>query len=145
VAGGQARAARSEMNNMRAIAVQAIAMSIFVTSAAFASDVRHSRFPESVMGTWVAGSEACKADTRSTFTLSATAYEHPDASCTVDWVTETASADGPVYAAHAQCSKPSGSAQKTISNLMVRPKDNGQISIGSDFDNLKVYRRCASK
>ena len=86
---------------MRTVAFQAIAMTIFMSSAALASDVRHSRFPESVMGTWVAGSEACKADTRSTFTLSATAYEHPDASCTVDWVTETKSADCPVYAAHA--------------------------------------------
>ena len=129
---------------MRRMAVQAIVMTIFASSAALASDVRHSRFPESVVGTWATGSEACKADTKSACTLSATAYENRDASCTVDWVTETASANGPVYAAHAQCSKPSEPTQKTISNLMVRPKDNSQISIGSDFDNLKVYRRCAS-
>ena len=130
---------------MRTVAFQAIAMTIFMSSAALASDVRHSRFPESVVGMWAPGPEACKDDTKSTVTLSATAYAGSDTSCTVDWVNETASANGPVYSAHAQCSKPSAPAQKTTSNLMVRPKDNNQISIGPDFDNLKVYRRCASK
>jgi hypothetical protein len=130
---------------MRTVAFQAIVMTIFMSSAALASDVRHSRFPESVVGMWAPGLEACKDDTKSTVTLSATAYDSSDTSCTVDWVNETASANGPVYSAHAQCSKISAPAQKIISNLMVQPKDNNQISIGPDFDNLKVYRRCTSK
>jgi hypothetical protein len=130
---------------MRKIAVQAMAMTIFVSSAALASDVRHSGFPESVAGVWAPDAEACKDAAKSAVTLSVKAYERSETSCTVDWVTEMATADGPVYSAHAQCSKPSEPAQKIISNLMVRPKDNSQISIGSDFDDLKVYRRCASK
>ena len=128
---------------MRTVAFQAIAMTIFMSSAALASDVRHSRFPESVVGMWAPGLEACKDDTKSTVTLSATAYDSSDTSCTVDWVNETASANGPVYSAHAQCSKISAPAQKIISNLMVQPKDNNQISIGPDFDNLKVAKKAS--
>lgn len=130
---------------MRTVAIQAIAMTLLMSSAALASDVRHSGFPQSVVGQWAPGSEACKDGSKATITLSAKTYANSDASCTIDWVNETATADGPAYSAHALCSKPSEPAQKTISNLMVRSKDNNQISIGPDFDNLKVYRRCASK
>ena len=91
------------------------------------------RFPESVVGTWATGSEACKADTKSAFTLSATAYENPDARCTVDWVTERiGKCEWPrLLPLMRNAPNHRSLLQKTISNLMVRPKDNSQISIGS--------------
>jgi hypothetical protein len=98
---------------MRAVGVQAIAMLIFASSSALASDVRHSGFPESVVGMWAPESEACKDATKSTVTLSEKAYERSDASCAIDWVTETASADGPVYAACAM-----------LQTIRVYPKGN---------------------
>jgi hypothetical protein len=130
---------------MRAVAIQMIATAMFVSSAAIAADVRHSGFPESVVGMWVPSSETCKDATKSTVTLSATTYVSSEANCAVSWVNETASARGAVYSAHVQCSKPSKPAEKIVSNLIVRPKDNNEISIGSDFDDLKVYQRCSIK
>src|SRR5882757_509996 len=131
--------------NMRTATIQAIATAMFVSSAAVASDVRHSGFPESVVGVWAQSPQACKDATKSAVTLSAKTYVSSETNCAVDWVNETASARGPDYSAHMQCSKPSEPTQKVVSNLIVRPKDNNQISVGPDFENLKIYQRCSTK
>ena len=130
---------------MRTATIQAVATAMLASSAAFASDVRHSGFPKSVVGVWAPSAEACKDAAKSVVTLSAKTYVSSETSCAVDWVNETASARGPDYSAHMQCSKPSEPAQKVVSNLIVRPKDSNQISAGPDFDNLKVYQRCSTK
>jgi hypothetical protein len=130
---------------MRTATIQAIATAMFVSTAAVASDVRHSGFPESVVGVWAPSPQACNDAAKSAVTLSAKTYVSSETICAVDWVNETASALGPDYSAHMQCSKPSDPAQKVVSNLIIRPKDNSQISVGPDFENLKVYQRCSTK
>jgi hypothetical protein len=105
--------------------------------------VRHTTIPESFWGRWAPGTEVCKNADKSVIVLSATTYVSSQANCTVDWVAETAGAGGPIYSAHIQCSNRAGKAQRTTSNLIILPKDANQISVGSEFGNLKLYQRCS--
>jgi hypothetical protein len=34
---------------------------------------------------------------------------------------------------------------KTIANLIIRPGDDGQISLGATFESLAAYRRCPAR
>jgi hypothetical protein len=106
--------------------------------------VRHTTIPESFWGSWAPGTDVCKNADKSVIVLSATTYVTPEANCTVDWVAETAGARGPVYSAHIQCSKRAGKAQRTISDLIILPRNANQISLGSEFGTLKTYQRCSA-
>ena len=117
-----------------------IAVIALASSAAFA-DVRHEFIPESLRGSWGAGSDGCGAGDESIIALSANAYERAGERCTVEWVSETAGPTGPIYSAYSRCqSQPAG--QRAAANLIMRPEDVNRIAIGPDFENLKVYRKC---
>jgi hypothetical protein len=105
--------------------------------------VRHTTIPESFWGRWAPGTEVCKNADKSVIVLSATTYVSSEANCTVDWVAETAGARGPIYSARIQCSNRAGKAQRTISDLIILPRDANQISVGSEFGSLKIYQRCS--
>jgi hypothetical protein len=51
----------------------------------------------------------------------------------MQWVTESAGADGPIYSAHVRCSSPSAPQETS---------DRGELSAGPDFKDLKSYRLC---
>jgi len=59
-------------------------------------------------------------------------------------VAETPSSKGPIYSARLQCSNKSGQAPKKVTNLIIRPGDTNQISMGPAFDSLKPYQRCSA-
>jgi len=49
-----------------------------------------------------------------------------------------------MYSAHLQCGKLEEKAPKTQSDVILYPKDDKQISIGSRFSDLKDYQRCSA-
>src|SRR5262249_24880766 len=85
--------------------------SVLLLGAALA-DVRHVSVPEWLWGTWAPSAELCRDD-KSIIVMSEKSYMTSQANCTVQWLTETAAADGPIYSAHMRCSLPSTPEQET--------------------------------
>jgi hypothetical protein len=115
-----------------------VILAIVAPNVALADVVRHDVIPEPYLGAWAAtGSD------RFVFELSAKIYANSDASCAVNWVSETAGASGPIYAAHLRCSRRSERAGASFeSNLILRPKNSNEVAAGPDFMRLRVFRRC---
>jgi hypothetical protein len=106
--------------------------------------VRHSFIPEDLRGQWMEAETRPQA-ARYVIDLSATAYQGSQASCSVDWVSQTAGRRGSIYAAHMQCLDPLARANvKTLANLIIWPVDGDQIKVGPDFESLRVFRRCSA-
>jgi len=126
------------------IASLLVAVVAFTSHAALADIKRHASVPEALQGTWGAGSGGCKPDDKSVIVLAAKTYSGPNAKCSIDWLSETASPKGAIYSAHMRCSAPP--AQKaSISNLIIRPDATDQISVGADFTHLTAYQRCPAQ
>ncbi len=104
--------------------------------------VRHTTVPESLWGSWAPDIDLCKNGDRSVVVLSATNYVTPEANCAVYWVAETAGRSGSIYSVHIGCVKRAGKSQKTISDLVISPRNANQILLGSELGGLKIYQRC---
>jgi len=125
-------------NIMRAVIAFAAAL---LASASLADTVRHLTVPERFWGTWAPSADLC-SDSKSTFVVSAKGYVTSQASCAIQWVTETAGADGSIYSAHMRCSNPAAPQETTEMNRIIVTNDRGQLSAGPDFNDLKSYRLC---
>ena len=128
---------------MRIIGVSIVVIAL-ASQTAVADIKRHASIPEALWGSWAPSQDGCKGDAKPVIVLAAKAYSTAERKCDVDWVSETAGARGPIYSAHLRCSsKPP--AKASISNVIIRPDDAKQISIGSDFNKLKTYQKCDAK
>ena len=116
---------------------------MLLPGATFADSVRHLSVPERFWGIWAPSTDLCRDD-KSIFVVSAKGYVTAQANCTIQWLTETAGADGPIYSAHMRCSNPAAPEQMTEVNRIIMSNDRGELSTGPDFRQLKVYRRCPS-
>src|SRR6516164_593809 len=116
---------------------------VLVPEVAASYGVRLSAIPETYWGTWVPAAEICQDANKSAIVLSAKAYVTSAVNCAVDYVAETPSPKGPIYSARLQCSNMAKPAPKTATNLIIRPSDTNQISMGATFDGLKPYQRCS--
>jgi hypothetical protein len=103
--------------------------------------VRHLSVPERFWGTWAPSAELCR-DKKSIIAVSSQGYETSQESCAVQWVTETAGRSGPIYSAHMRCTMAAAPDQKTELNRLIIPQEDGQVSAGPDFNDLKSYQRC---
>jgi hypothetical protein len=126
---------------MRAVSFSALLL-VLGSQFANAGDVRHPRFPESVVGTWATSAEMCGANGTSRFVITAGKIVDPKLECTVEYVVETAAPAGPIYSAHGYCTDKTQSAEKSILNLVVQPRSDSQISIGLTLGSLADYQRC---
>ena len=117
---------------------------MLVPQVAASYGVRLSAIPEAYWGTWVPAAEICQDANKSGIVLSAKAYVTTTVSCAVDYVAETPSQKGPIYSARLQCSNMAGRAPKKAANLIIRPGNTDQISMGPAFDSLKPYQRCSA-
>src|SRR5262249_53507124 len=118
--------------------------SVFVSSAALADSVRHLTVAERFWGTWAPSADLCR-DSKATFVVSAKGYETSQASCTIQWVTETAGADGPIYSAHMRCSsraEPPEPTETREENGVFVSNGGGELSAGPEFKDLKRYHLC---
>jgi hypothetical protein len=57
-------------------------------------------------------------------------------------VSETPGQNGATYSARLQCTD-NQTHKKTSANLIMRPGDANQISVGSTFKSLRGYQRCS--
>jgi hypothetical protein len=94
-------------------------------------------------GSWALSADACNNQDKSAFVLSANAFTGSDGSCSVLWVSETASVRGPNYSARLRCTN-QRSQKRPESNVIIRPNaGTNQISLGADFSSLETYQRCS--
>jgi len=92
---------------------------MLLPGATFADSVRHLSVPERFWGIWAPSTDLCRDD-KSIFVVSAKGYVTAQANCTIQWLTETAGADGPIYSAHMRCSNPAAPeslAEKEVSDF----------------------------
>jgi hypothetical protein len=115
-----------------------------LTDIAVADIVRHGSIPHAYIGSWAPSATSCAPRSGSVVVLSAKRYVGAERKCSVRAVYETAGPHGPIYSARMQCSGPAGASRKSVRNLIIVPAGTGQLSLGSDFDNLKSYQRCQS-
>jgi len=101
--------------------------------------------PEAYWGKWAPGAEPCEGGGTEVIVLSAKAYAGPLGKCGVASVSETPSPKGSIYSARLQCTDSSQTQKKTSANLIIRPGEANQISVGSTFENLRAYQRCSEK
>jgi hypothetical protein len=136
--GVELRVAHSAGHTMRTIIAFASAL---LSSAALADTVRHVTVPERLWGTWAPSADLCR-DSKSTFVVSAKGYVTSQANCAIQWVTETAGSDGPIYSAHMRCASRAEPQETSEVNQIIVSNDRGQLSAGPDFKDLKSYRLC---
>jgi hypothetical protein len=74
--------------------------------------------------------------------VSAKGYATLQATCKIQWVTETAGTSGPIYSAHMRCADPVKPNELTEVNRVIVSNDREELSAGPDFQQLKIYRRC---
>jgi hypothetical protein len=104
-------------------------------------EIRRDAIPEALWGTWASSTGVCKNGDNSPIVLSARSYAGPAGRCVIDYVTEVPGRGRAIYWALVRCpgSQP---ATKTIANLIIRPDNDGQISLGKTFESLAAHRRC---
>ncbi|MGC2409372.1 MAG: hypothetical protein WA441_05110 [Methyloceanibacter sp.] len=88
---------------VRATGLLAI-VALLVSHTATADVKRYKSIPESLWGSWAPSAEACNKAEKSIIALAAKSYVSSEASCTIDWVSETPGTRGAIYSAHLQCS-----------------------------------------
>jgi hypothetical protein len=112
--------------------------------AALADIKRHASVPEALQGSWAPSVDNCGAGDKAMIVLAAKSYSSGDTKCSVDWVSETAApSGGATYSAHMQCTSQPGQ-KASATNLIIRPTDAKQISVGPSFSSLKTYQKCAA-
>jgi hypothetical protein len=116
-------------------------VSVVLSGPSVADSVRHLSVPERFWGTWAPSPDLCR-DKKSIFVVSEKGYVTSEASCAIQWLTETAGANGPIYSAHMRCTNLTAPDEKTELNRIILPKEGGQLSAGADFQDLTHYQRC---
>lgn len=119
-------------------------VSVALSAPSLADSVRHLSVPERFWGTWAPSPDLCR-DRKATVVVSETGYVTSEASCEIQWLTETAGGSGPLYSAHMRCSNLTAPEEKTELNRIILPKEAGELSAGPDFQNLTHYQRCPAK
>jgi hypothetical protein len=118
------------------------AFSISLSQVASGDEIRHTTFPSAIKGTWAQTAEQCTAKDKSNIFIETAKYSDANGSCDVRWIVQTAGSHGPNYAVHALCSSASNPTKTQVVNIIIRPEDNDQVSMGRSFDELKTYRLC---
>ena len=136
---GKIPGSRLREKSMRKLIV--VLVSVVLSGPSVADSVRHLSVPERFWGTWAPSPDLCR-DKKSIFVVSEKGYVTSEASCAVQWLTETAGANGPIYSAHMRCTSLTAPDEKTELNRIILPKEGGQLSAGPDFQDLTHYQRC---
>jgi hypothetical protein len=110
---------------------------------AYADDVRHTAFPDALVGTWGQNAQFCTARDKSNIVVAPAGYRAAGQDCAVIWIVETAGAAGPNYSVRASCSDPSNPSAKRVENLIVRPQSGDRLTVGASFESQQPYQRCA--
>jgi hypothetical protein len=99
--------------------------------------------PDAYWGKWAPAVGSCKDGDAEAIILAAKAYTGPLGACDVASVGQTPSPKGSTYSARLQCLDARQAPGKTPANLIIRPVDANQISVGPKFESLRTYQRCS--
>jgi hypothetical protein len=130
------------MRTTSAIFLAILAVSALPPQRAGADEVRHTTFPNVLVGRWAPSAALCAAKDKSNVTIAADGYSTADGKCGVRWIVETPGSLGPNYAVHAQCEADGQPARADVVNMILRPEGGDKVSIGTSFTDLKPYLRC---
>jgi hypothetical protein len=117
---------------------------MILTQIAVADIVRHASIPKAYVGSWAPSAGSCEPRSEGVVVLSAKQYIGAEMKCAIVAVYETAGTHGTIYSARMQCSSPRAGVGRRSRNLIIAPQDGGQLSLGSDFNDLRSYQRCQS-
>jgi hypothetical protein len=136
------RAIGEGVRTMRSAVVLAL-VAVLAPRFATAHVVRHSSIPEAYTGTWTPVGTCGSTDAKA-IVLAAKTYTKQAATCTVDFVSETAGAQGPIFSARLLCGGAQGPGSRpSTATLIIRPDNGDRISLGAAFGSLAAYQRCA--
>ena len=121
------------------------AASTMLPPTAFGDEVRRASFPDTVIGIWGMTAEKCKAKDGSNVLIARDEYGDATGTCEVAWIVETSGANGPNYAAHAQCRSAQDPTKTETVNIIVRPQDKDRALMGRSSNDLKNYQRCTAE
>jgi hypothetical protein len=127
------------------VIVLMLSVSAFTLLAATADEVRHTKFSGPLIGTWALSQDLCGSKEKSNIAISEDQFSSSDGNCKVQWIVERASARGTTYGVRARCVDPSLPEKPRAVDLIIWPQGSDSISVGTAFDNLKVYQRCPFK
>ena len=113
-------------------------------------EIRHSTFPNVLLGTWAETAQQCAAKDKSNVVIEPTTYGDGGGSCAVSWIVESEGSRGINYEVRALCTSASLPEKTQTVPIMVRTlgSDRAEMgrfylhSAGSVFDDLKKYQRC---
>jgi hypothetical protein len=88
--GGPAKRAHlEELKDMRTASL--IMLSGLFVQAAHADEIRHTSFPNVMLGTWAETEEQCAAKDKTNIVIEPTKYRDGGGDCAVRWIVETVS------------------------------------------------------
>ena len=120
-------------------------ISVVIPQAVGADEIRHTTFPNALLGTWAETAQQCAAKDKSNIVIEAATYGDADGRCAVRWIVETAGSQGVNYAVHALCTSASQPAKTQLVNIIIRPQGADAAAMGRSFAELKTYRRCPAQ
>ena len=77
-------------------------VSMVLSGSSLADTVRHLQVPERFWGTWARSPDLCR-DKKSIIVVSEKGHVTPEASCEIQWLTETAGGSGPNLTHYQRC------------------------------------------
>ena len=119
-----------------------IMLSGLFVQAAHADEIRHTTFPNVMLGTWAETAEQCTAKDKTNIVIQSAKYRDGGGDCAVRWIVETAGSDGVNYAVHSLCTSTSLPEKTQTKNIIVRPLGPDRAAMGRTFEDLKNYQRC---
>ena len=111
-----------ELKNIRT--ARLIILSGLFVQAAHADEIRHTTFPNVMLGTW------------------ARKIRDDGGDCEIRWIVETAGSGGINYAVHSLCISASLPEKTQTKDIIVRPLGSDRAAMGRTFEDLKNYQRC---
>jgi hypothetical protein len=122
--------------------VLVLAVWSFIPQGANGSDVRRTKFPDGLWGTWALSQDTCQGKDDTSISISETQFTNSEDKCDVLWIIELSAGHGVTYGAHARCVDSKQPVNARAVDLIFWPQDRGRILIGKAFNNLKTYQRC---
>ena len=119
-----------------------IMLSGLFVQAAHADEIRHTTFPNVMLGTWAETAEQCAAKDKTNIVIQPAKYRDGGGDCAVRWIVETAGSDGINYAVHSFCTSASLPEKSQTKDIIVRPLGPDRAAMGGTFEDLKNYQRC---
>jgi hypothetical protein len=104
--------------------------------------MRHPTFAKELQGTWVPSAEQCGADNASRIVIMEKRVIGPKVDCAIDYVAERPGPRGPVLSGRGSCVDRAQPQKKSAMNLIIEPRNDGTIWMGTTFNDLAQYKLC---